>query len=72
MEVTKATKDLIQCDFDGTITKEDVSFLLLDAFASSDWRRLLTEYKEDKISVGCFNTRAFTMIKGKSQKGINH
>jgi 2-hydroxy-3-keto-5-methylthiopentenyl-1-phosphate phosphatase len=24
---------IIQCDFDGTITEEDVSFMLLDAFA---------------------------------------
>ncbi len=67
MEVTKATKDLIQCDFDGTITKEDVSFLLLDAFASSDWRWLLAEHKEGKISVGRFNTKAFIMIKENKQ-----
>ncbi len=67
MDSTKVTKDLIQCDFDGTITEEDVSFLLLDAFANSDWRRLLAEHKEGKISVGCFNTRAFIMIKQNKQ-----
>ncbi len=61
------TKDLVQCDFDGTITEEDVSFLLLDAFADGDWRRLLAEHKEGKISVGRFNTRAFTMIKENKQ-----
>jgi len=60
-------KMLIQCDFDGTITEEDVSFTLLDTFASGDWRQLLSEYKEGKISVGCFNTRAFAMVKADRQ-----
>lgn len=54
---------LIQCDFDGTVTEEDTSFFLLDAFAQGDWERLLREYKEHKISVGEFNTKAFTMVK---------
>jgi len=56
-------KTLVQCDFDGTITEEDTSFFLLDAFAQGDWRRLLQRYKEHKISVGEFNTRAFAMVK---------
>jgi len=56
-------KTLVQCDFDGTITEEDTSFFLLDAFAQGDWRRLLREYKEHRISVGEFNTRAFAMVK---------
>ena len=43
-------KTLVQCDFDGTVTEEDVSFFLLDTFAQGDWRRLLQEYKEGKIS----------------------
>ncbi len=60
-------KTLVQCDFDGTITQEDVSFLLLDAFADSDWRQLLTEYRESKVSVNYFNTKAFTMIKADRQ-----
>jgi 2-hydroxy-3-keto-5-methylthiopentenyl-1-phosphate phosphatase len=56
-------KTLVQCDFDGTITEEDASFFLLDAFAQGDWRRLLREYKEHRMSVGEFNTRAFAMVK---------
>jgi 2-hydroxy-3-keto-5-methylthiopentenyl-1-phosphate phosphatase len=54
---------VVQCDFDGTVTKKDTSFFLLDAFAQGDWRRLLREYKEHKISVGEFNTKAFAMVK---------
>jgi len=67
MSSTKAVKTLIQCDFDGTITEDDVSFLLLDTFANGDWRQLLTEYREGKISVGDFNMKAFSMVKADRQ-----
>ncbi len=60
-------KTLVQCDFDGTITEEDVSFQLLDAFANGGWRQMLTEYREGKISVGYFNMTVFTMIKADRQ-----
>ena len=60
-------KTLVQCDFDGTITEEDASFFILDAFAEGDWRQLLREYKEHKISVGHFNTQAFAMVKADEQ-----
>lgn len=56
-------RTLIQCDFDGTITVEDEAFLLLDAYADGDWRKILAEYREGKISVGQFNSRAFAMVK---------
>jgi 2-hydroxy-3-keto-5-methylthiopentenyl-1-phosphate phosphatase len=61
-------KILVQCDFDGTVTEEDISFFLLDAFAQGDWRRLLRDYKEHKISVGEFNTNAFAMVKADKHK----
>jgi 2-hydroxy-3-keto-5-methylthiopentenyl-1-phosphate phosphatase len=54
---------IIQCDFDGTITEEDVSFALLDAFAQGNWREWFEKYREHKITVGEFNTRAFAMVK---------
>ena len=60
-------KTLVQCDFDGTITEEDMGFLLLDSFGSESWRRLLTDYRENRMSVGRFNTRAFAMIKADKQ-----
>ena len=60
---TEVGKTVVQCDFDGTITEEDQSFLLLDAFASGNWRQWLTEYRTGKIAVGDFNTKAFTMVK---------
>ncbi len=56
-------KTVVQCDFDGTITQEDQAFLLLDVFADGDWRRLLEDYREGRISVGHFNTKAFAMVR---------
>jgi len=67
MHSTEAVKTVVQCDFDGTITQEDVSFLLLDTFANGDWRQLLTEYREGKISVDHFNMKAFAMVKADRQ-----
>lgn len=67
MCATEIIKTMVQCDFDGTITEQDVSFLLLDAFANEDWRRLLDDYRADRISVNYFNTSAFAMVKEDKQ-----
>ncbi|MBA7657647.1 2-hydroxy-3-keto-5-methylthiopentenyl-1-phosphate phosphatase [subsurface metagenome] len=67
MHSTKAVKTLVQCDFDGTITQEDMGYMLLDTFASREWRQLLDAYKEHQISVDYFNTKAFAMIKADKQ-----
>ena len=63
----RETRTLVQCDFDGTVTEEDVSFLLLDAFASGDWKHLLRQYQEGKITVGQFNREAFAMVTADKQ-----
>ncbi|MFP3898037.1 MAG: HAD-IB family phosphatase [Dehalococcoidia bacterium] len=55
-------KTLVQCDFDGTITEEEVSSVLLDIFARGDWRQLLRQYREHRISVLELNTRSFAMV----------
>lgn len=57
------TKTVVQCDFDGTVTEEDVSFILLDAFAGGDWRQINRDYEGGKITVGRFNSDAFAMVK---------
>ncbi|MBN1691944.1 MAG: HAD-IB family phosphatase [Dehalococcoidales bacterium] len=56
-------KTAIQLDFDGTVTEEDVSFLLLDEFAGSRWRKYLDEYSSGKKSVAAFSKAVFGMIK---------
>ncbi len=59
----KGAKTLVQCDFDGTVTEEDVSYIILDAFAGGDWKKLTSDYEESKITVGRFNSAAFSMVK---------
>ena len=67
MRSTNAKRTLIQCDFDGTITTEDASFILLDEFADGDWKHLWRRYEQGKISVGHFNRQAFAMVKADKQ-----
>lgn len=62
---------IVQCDFDGTITEGDVSFLLLDAYADGNWRALLEEYLAGRITVGAFNTGAFAMVKADRQNMVD-
>jgi 2-hydroxy-3-keto-5-methylthiopentenyl-1-phosphate phosphatase len=54
---------IIQCDFDGTLTVEDMGFFLLDTFAKGEWRQWLEQYRANKITVGEFNSRAFSTLK---------
>jgi 2-hydroxy-3-keto-5-methylthiopentenyl-1-phosphate phosphatase len=60
-------KTVVQCDFDSTIATEDVSFMLLDAFADGNWRQVLKLYREQKIPVGIFNSETFAMVKADKQ-----
>jgi 2-hydroxy-3-keto-5-methylthiopentenyl-1-phosphate phosphatase len=57
------TKTIIQCDFDGTVTEEDISFHILDRFAVQPWRPWLEKYKNGEITVGAFNTKVFSFVK---------
>jgi len=67
-----AVKTLVQCDFDNTIAEADISFILLDAFADGDWRQILREYREHKITVGVFSERAFAMIKADEKTMLDY
>ena len=54
---------LVQCDFDGTITVEDISFLVLDEFTGLAWRKELDDYLQGKLTVNRFNAQAFSRVK---------
>ena len=56
-------RKLLQCDFDGTLSVGDISFLILEKYAEGDWRAVLKDYQEGNIPVGDFNNRAFAMVK---------
>jgi 2-hydroxy-3-keto-5-methylthiopentenyl-1-phosphate phosphatase len=61
--MTSEKSTLIQCDFDGTVTIGDVSFLILDEFTGTDWRQLFQDYMQGKMSVNAFNATAFSRVK---------
>ena len=61
----------LQCDFDGTLTEEDVSFLLLDTFVGDKWREMLEEYTSGKIPVGAFNKKVFSLVKADKQTQLD-
>lgn len=61
--MSEEVKTVVQCDFDGTITIEDVSFKMLEAYADSSWQQLRKRYHDGEISVGRFNTEAFALVK---------
>ena len=50
-------------DFDGTISVEDISFILLDEYAGDNWRNVLAEYSAGNITVGAFNREVFGGVK---------
>lgn len=56
-------KQVIQCDFDGTITIGEVSRLLLETFAQGDWSGILEQYKAGKITVQDCNVWQFAMVR---------
>jgi len=60
--LAEPVKTIVQCDFDGTVTIEDASFVLLDAFSGEEWRQLLTAYEKGSITVGRFNSESFGMV----------
>jgi 2-hydroxy-3-keto-5-methylthiopentenyl-1-phosphate phosphatase len=61
---------VVQCDFDGTVTTEDMGFFLLDTFASQEWRDWLELYRRDQITVGEFNSRAFATVRASQDEMI--
>ncbi len=65
-------KIMVQCDFDGTITEDDISSIFLDEFADGNWRQLWDEYQAGKITVGAFNSRAFAMVKADRQTLLDY
>ena len=65
---SQAAPTLIQCDFDGTVTFEDASFLMLDTFARGDWREINRVYEAGLMTVGKFNDEAFGLVRATKEE----
>ena len=59
---------IVQCDFDGTIIKNNLSLLLRERFAIGDWQRMESEYLRGQLTVEVSNIRQYTLIKESRQK----
>ena len=54
---------IIQCDFDGTIIRNNLSVLIREHFAPDAWRAVDVDYLEGRITVEESNRRQFALIK---------
>lgn len=56
-------KMIIQCDFDGTITMNNLSVLLRDRFAPMGWQELESDYLCGRLTVEQSNRQQYALIK---------
>ena len=64
-------KELILCDFDGTISIRDMGYVLLDRFSSGDWEAIDRDFCEGKIGSKEAYSRIAKIIKGDKQAVLN-
>jgi len=54
---------IIQCDFDGTIIRNNLSVLLRERYACGDWRKIDSDYLRGGLTVEQSNKLQFALIK---------
>ncbi|MFC1873579.1 MtnX-like HAD-IB family phosphatase [Chloroflexota bacterium] len=54
---------IIQCDFDGTIIRNNLSVLLREQYACGDWQKIDSDYLHGHITVEQSNKLQFVLIK---------
>ena len=59
---------IIQCDFDGTITRNNLSVLLRENFAHGDWQKIDSDYLHGHLTVEQSNKLQFVLIKEPEEK----
>ncbi|MFC2034075.1 MtnX-like HAD-IB family phosphatase [Chloroflexota bacterium] len=59
---------IIQCDFDGTIIKNNMSVLIREEFSQDDWKKIDSDYNRGLISVEESNKLQFKPIKAPKEK----
>ena len=59
---------IIQCDFDGTITRNNLSVLLREKYACGNWREIDVDYLHGRLTVEQSNQLQFTLIKEPEEK----
>ena len=59
---------IIQCDFDGTITRNNLSVLLRQNFARGDWQKIESDYLHGYLAVEQSNKLQYSLIKEPKEK----
>ena len=59
---------IIQCDFDGTIIRNNLSVLLRETFAQGDWQKIDSDYLLGHLTVEQSNKLQFAFIKEPKEK----
>jgi 2-hydroxy-3-keto-5-methylthiopentenyl-1-phosphate phosphatase len=54
---------IIQCDFDGTIIRNNLSILLREKYARGDWQKIDSDYLRGHLTVEQSNKLQFALIK---------
>ncbi len=54
---------IIQCDFDGTIIRNNLSVLLREKYACGDWQKIDSDYLQGHLTVEQSNKLQFALIK---------
>ena len=53
---------IIQCDFDGTITTNNISVIIRERFAPSEWRKMEEDYFNGKFTVEQSNIAQYRLV----------
>ena len=56
-------KMIIQCDFDGTVTMNNLSVLLRERFASSGWQDIESDYLGGRLTVEESNRQQYALVR---------
>src|SRR4030067_2129773 len=64
-------RQLILCDFDGTITLRDTGYLLLNRFSKGDWETIDRDFREGKIGSKEAYSRIVRILQGDEQAGLD-
>ncbi len=59
---------IIQCDFDGTIIRNNLSVLLREKYACGDWQKINSDYLNGHLTVEQSNKLQFALIKEPNQR----
>ena len=59
---------IVQCDFDGTIIKNNLSVLLRQRYAGGDWHKIESDYFNGYLTVEQSNKLQFALIKEPKEK----